>query len=135
MEDYWINSIGKTLYKKTIDKYNKKMWLVNDNKKIDTFKWSPKGATLKSGPRAAWDKAISAYPIKKNGYNDFFDKLNKKKVKVILNCKFKVKNLQNKKFIINNKIKKFDVVISTISPDFYFKKKIWRTPFYRKRFS
>ena len=65
MEDYWINSIGKTLYKKTIDKYNKKMWLVNDNKKIDTFKWSPKGATLKSGPRAAWDKAISAYPIKK----------------------------------------------------------------------
>ena len=60
MEDYWINSIGKTLYGKTIEKYNKKMWLVNDNKKIDTFKWSPKGATLKKGPRAAWDKAISA---------------------------------------------------------------------------
>ncbi len=134
MEDYWINSIGKTLYKKTIDKYNKKMWLVNDNKKIDTFKWSPKGATLKSGPRAAWDKAISAYPIKKNGYNDFFDKLNKKKVKVILNCKFKVKNLQNKKFIINNKIKKFDVVISTISPDFYFKKKFGELPFIGRDF-
>ena len=74
MEDYWINSIGKTLYGKTIEKYNKKMWLVNDNKKIDTFKWSPKGATLKKGPRAAWDKAISAYQIKHNGYNDFFDK-------------------------------------------------------------
>ena len=40
------------------------MWLVDDNKKIDTFKWSPKGATLKSGPRAAWDKAISAYQLK-----------------------------------------------------------------------
>ena len=69
MEDYWINSIGKTLYGKTIEKYNKKMWLVNDNKKIDTFRWSPKGATLKKGPRAAWDRAISAYPIKLNGYD------------------------------------------------------------------
>ena len=32
MEEYWINSIGKTLYSKTIDKYNKKMWMVKDNK-------------------------------------------------------------------------------------------------------
>ncbi len=134
MEDYWINSIGKTLYKKTIEKYNKKMWLVDNNKKIDTFKWSPKGATLKKGPRAAWDKAISAYPIKKNGYNDFFDKLNKKKVTVILNCKFKVKSLQKKTFIINNRIKKFDIIISTISPDFYFKKKFGELPFIGRDF-
>ena len=47
MEEYWINSVGKTLYSKVIDKYNKKMWMVNSNRKIDTFKWSPKGATLK----------------------------------------------------------------------------------------
>ncbi len=87
MEDYWINSVGKTLYNKTIKNYNKKMWLVNDNKIIDTFNWSPKGATIKSGPRAAWDKAISAYPKKENGYNDFFDKLNKKKLKFILTQK------------------------------------------------
>ena len=39
----------KTLYSKMIDKYNKKMWLVNDVRKIDTFNWSPKGATLKKG--------------------------------------------------------------------------------------
>jgi len=134
MEDYWINSIGKTLYGKTIEKYNKKMWLVNDNKKIDTFKWSPKGATLKSGPRAAWDKAISAYPIKLNGYNDFFDKINKKKIKIILNSNFKVKNLKNKEFIINNKIQKFDIVISTISPDFYFNNKFGELPFIGRDF-
>ena len=134
MEDYWINSIGKTLYGKTIEKYNKKMWLVNDNKKIDTFKWSPKGATLKNGPRAAWDKAISAYPIKQNGYNDFFDKINKKKIKIILNSNFKVKNLRNKEFIINNKIQKFDIVISTISPDFYFNNKFGELPFIGRDF-
>jgi UDP-galactopyranose mutase len=134
MEDYWINSIGKTLYGKTIEKYNKKMWLVNDNKKIDTFKWSPKGATLKRGPRAAWDKAISAYPIKYNGYNDFFDKIDNNKIKIILNSKLKIRNLKNKVFIINNKIQKFDIVISTISPDFYFNNKFGELPFIGRDF-
>ena len=134
MQDYWINSIGQTLYSKTIDKYNKKMWLVNDNKKIDTFKWSPKGATLKKGPRAAWDKAISAYPIKKNGYNDFFDKINKRKIKIILNANFKIKNIKEKKFIINKKIQKFDIVISTISPDTFFNCKYGSLPFIGRDF-
>ncbi len=123
LEEYWINSIGKTLYSKTIDKYNKKMWLVNDNKKIDTFNWSPKGATLKKGPRAAWDKSISAYPIKKNGYNDFFDKILRLKIKVLLGTNLKTINLKKKIFKINNKIEKFDIVISSISPDFFFNSK------------
>lgn len=134
MEEYWIASIGKTLYSKTIEKYNKKMWLVNDVKKIDTFAWSPKGATIKKGPRAAWDKAISAYPIKKNGYNDFFDKINKKKVKILLNTEIKLKNLKNKTFLINNKICKFDIVISTISPDFFFKNSFGKLPYIGRDF-
>ena len=51
LEEYWINSVGKTLYGKFVEKYNKKMWQVSNNKKIDTFGWSPKGATMKSGPK------------------------------------------------------------------------------------
>ena len=81
IEDYWINSIGKTLYSKVIDKYNKKMWLVDSNKKLDTFQWSPKGATIKSGPRRGFSDAISAFPIKANGYNDYFDLVAKLKTK------------------------------------------------------
>ena len=123
LEDYWINSIGKTLYCKFLDKYNKKMWQVS-NKLIDTFGWSPKGATIKSGPRKAWQTSICAYPKKLNGYNDFFDKIyNYKNVKIKLNTDFEVHNLKQKSFYINGKIKKFDIVISTISPDFYYKKK------------
>jgi len=134
MQEYWVNSIGKTLYSKTIDKYNKKMWLVNNNKLIDTFTWSAKGATLKKGPRAAWDESISAYPIKSNGYNDFFDKINKKKVEIKLSSSIKVKNLKNKIFYINNKKRKFDIVISTISPDFFFKKKYGELKFIGRDF-
>ena len=80
MEDFWVNSIGKILYSKVIEKYNQKMWLVDNNKKIDTFTWSPKGATLKKGKSAAWEGVLSCYPIKYNGYNDFFDLLFKKKI-------------------------------------------------------
>jgi UDP-galactopyranose mutase len=134
MEQYWINSIGKTLYLKTIDKYNKKMWLVDDNKKIDTFNWSPKGATLKKGPRAAWDKAISAYPIKNNGYNDFFDGIKKLNIKLKLNSIIKVKNLKKKIFYINGKENTFDIVISTISPDFFFKDKYGELEFIGRDF-
>ena len=134
MEDYWLNSIGKTLYSKTIDKYNKKMWMVDDNKKIDTFNWSPKGATLKKGPRAAWDKAISAYPIKENGYNDYFDKIKSSNLKILLNSTVKVKNLMKKIFYVNKKIEKFDIVISTISPDFYFQNKFGELPFIGRDF-
>ena len=65
-EEYWVSSIGKTLYKKIIDEYTRKMWQVDSNKQIDTFSWSPKGITLKDGPKAAWDNAISGYPFALN---------------------------------------------------------------------
>ena len=61
-EEYWISSVGKSLYEKFVKNYNKKMWKINTNKDFDTFKWSQKGVAIKEGPRAAWDTAISGYP-------------------------------------------------------------------------
>ena len=37
LKDYWISSVGKTLYGKFVDGYSKKMWQIDDNKKIDYF--------------------------------------------------------------------------------------------------
>lgn len=121
LEEYWIGSVGKTLYNKFIDQYNKKMWLVDSCKDIDTFNWSPKGVALKDGPRAAWDTAISAYPIAKNGYNDYFD-FSTKNAKVILNTAFSKIDLIKKEVIINSERYKFDIIINTISPDLLFEK-------------
>ena len=130
MEEYWINSVGKTLYSKVIDKYNKKMWMVNSNRKIDTFKWSPKGATLKkSNNKAAWSEAISCYPIKLNGYNDFFDNVKKLNTRIYLNSVVKKISVKNKIFKINNKTIKFDIVISTISPHLLLGNKFGTLPF------
>lgn len=119
LEDYWIGSVGNTLYKKMIDKYNNKMWLVDDNKKIDTFSWSPKGVNIKSGPRAAWDNAISAYPYAPDGYNKFFD-LTTQNVKVLLSTKIEKYDIPNSSVTINGEKIKFDFIVNTISPDILF---------------
>jgi UDP-galactopyranose mutase len=123
MEDFWVNSIGKILYDKVINTYTKKMWMVQSNKEIDTFKWSPKGATIKRGKAAAWEQAISCYPKKINGYNDFFDQLYNKKIKIKLNSNVKLLSINKKTFLINNKKENFDIVVNTISPDDIFDKK------------
>jgi UDP-galactopyranose mutase len=72
-EDFWERSVGPTLYRKFIKEYTKKMWMVDDNKCIDDFTWSPKGVAIKRGPKEGWDTALSAYPMHKDGYNRFFD--------------------------------------------------------------
>ena len=120
LEEYWIGSVGKILFDKFIDNYNKKMWLVDSCKDIDTFNWSPKGVALKDGPRAAWDSAISAYPIAPNGYNDYFD-FATKNAKVILSKTLDDLDIDKKKVTIDNEKYIFDIIISTVSPDLLFK--------------
>jgi UDP-galactopyranose mutase len=119
LEEYWIRSVGKNLYDKFINDYSKKMWNVVDNKLIDDFGWSPKGATLKKGPRAAWDIAISAYPIALDGYNQYFD-IATKDTKVLLNTTITKFDILNKSIEVNSTIQKYDIIINTISPDILY---------------
>lgn len=119
LEDYWIGSVGPTLYNKFINNYSKKMWQVSDNTEIDTFSWSPKGVALKEGPRAAWDVAISAYPYAHNGYNDYFDLATQDAV-VMLSTTIEKYDIPNRTVVIDGTARTFDVIINTISPDILF---------------
>ena len=135
LEEFWLKAIGPTLYGKIIDNYNKKMWLVNSNKKIDTFKWSPKGYTIKKGSKAAFDDHISCYPYAKDGYNKYFDNILKlKNVKVLFNSTAKNFNLKNRTAYINGKKKNFDILINTISPDEVFNFKYGKLAFIGRDF-
>ena len=118
-EEYWINSVGKTLYNKMINGYTKKIWQVEDNKEIDTFNWSPKGATIKDGPKEAWDEAISAYPYAEDGYNIYFDSITDK-ANILLSSRIDKFDIENKRVHINGVEKKFDIIVNTISPDTLF---------------
>lgn len=121
LEEFWIRSVGKTLFEKTIKNYNKKMWQVKSCKEIDSFKWSPKGYTIKEGSQATFDDRISAYPKEKDGYNSYFDLIPKiKNVKVIFNSILNKVDFKNRIIVVNKKQYKFDILINTIPPDTIF---------------
>ena len=117
LEDYWIASIGRTLYSKVIEGYNKKMWQVEDNREIDTFNWSPKGATIKEGSFACWDGVHSCYPYAPDGYNRYFDIATQGVQHLMLNTVIERFDIENKAVVIDGEKRRFDVIVSTISPD------------------
>lgn len=128
LEEYWIASVGQTLYDKFVHTYTEKMWMVDDCKKIDTFNWSAKGVALKEGPKAAWDTAISAYPIALDGYNQYFD-IATKAAKVTLSTRIEKYDIPNKTVWIKGEKKTFDVIVNTISPDNLFEQCYGKLPF------
>lgn len=116
LEDFWIASVGRTLYDKFINTYSQKMWMVEDNRTIDDFAWSPKGVALKDGPREAWDTAISAYPHAANGYDDYFA-IATRDAKVLLNTRIEAYDLPNKTVTLGGEKRRYDVIVNTASPD------------------
>jgi len=119
LEEFWINSVGPTLYSKFISTYSKKMWQVDSNIELDTFEWSPKGTPLKTGPRAAWDTAISAYPWASNGYNNYFE-IAVAEANVLLSTRIEKYEIEKKLVFFNNKWHKYDLIVNTVSPDQLF---------------
>lgn len=133
LEDFWVASVGETLYGKFIDTYSKKMWMVDDNRTIDDFGWSPKGATLKEGPREAWDTAISAYPIARNGYDDYFD-VATAEVTVRLKTRIETYDLPAKTVVIDGEKLTYDVIVNTASPDLVMNRAFGDLPYIGRDF-
>lgn len=115
-EEFWVQAVGQTLYGKFIDTYSQKMWMVEDNKTIDDFSWSPKGVTLKEGSREAWDTAISAYPVAPDGYDGYFD-VATADANVLLGTRIEAYDIPAKTVTFNGARHTFDVIVNTISPD------------------
>ena len=127
-EQYWIASGGETLYSKFVQNYNKKMWMIDDNRQFDTFTWSPKGVALKDGPRAAWDVAISGYPYDPNGYDKYFD-IATANARVLLNTSVDIFDIQSKKVFHSGDWHYYDLIVNTISPCNLFDKCFGELPF------
>lgn len=128
LEEFWIRSVGPTLYEKFVKNYSKKMWALSDNTLIDDFGWSPKGVALKKGPREAWDQAISAYPISITGYDEYF-KISTEGVNVLLNTQIEHYDIPNKRVTINGEVHYFDIIVSSISPDILFEQCFGELPY------
>ncbi len=116
LEEYWMRSVGPTLYSKFIDQYSKKMWRVASNTEIDDFAFSPKGVALKTGPKAAWTEAISAFPIKRNGYDDYFD-IATRNTQVCLRTAIEAYDVERHRVKIDGAWRAYDIIVSTTLPE------------------
>ena len=137
LEEYWLQSVGETLYDKFIKTYNHKMWMIDDNRKLDTFEWSqknkltddrtkvkeedqlPQTSLIKEGPKDAYEDLFSGYPYAANGYNDYFD-ISTAEATVLLGTTVENYDIPNKTVVINGEKRTFDIIISTIAPDILF---------------
>ena len=133
LEEYWISSVGQSLYDKFIDGYSKKMWQVEDNRKIDDFAWSPKGVALKEGSKEAWDTAISAYPYAADGYDQYFE-LSTAEAKVMLNTQIEKFDLPNKTVVLKGEKKNYDIIVNTAPPDIVMNYAHGELPFIGREF-
>lgn len=119
-EEYWKYSVGQSLYEKFINTYSKKMWQIEDNRQIDDFAFSPKGAALKRGSRQCFEgQKIIAYPTELDGYNSYFDAC-VSGCEVVLNSQVNDFNLDKKRVLVNGEWIEGDILISTASVDSLF---------------
>jgi UDP-galactopyranose mutase len=72
-DEYWKQKVGPTIYDMFVDHYSKKMWMVEDNRVFDIFKWSAKDKPIESGTRDAYKGSFIGYPVPSDGYNGYFD--------------------------------------------------------------
>jgi len=121
LEEYWIKSVGGMLYGKFVREYSAKMWGGLDAREITDFGFTPKGVAIKpaGAPRAAWNEALSGFPVAANGYNSVFAKLTAK-VRVLLNCNVRIDIWRKTIQWPNTDWMRFDLVVSTISPEHLF---------------
>jgi len=72
-DEYYRQKVGPTIYDMFTDHYSRKMWMIEDNRSFDVFKWSAKDKPIESGTREAYKGSFIGYPLDSDGYNGYFD--------------------------------------------------------------
>lgn len=117
LEEFWLMSVGPTLYDKFVDGYSKKMWQIESNAEIIDFGFTTKGVALKTGPKkAAWTEAFAGFPKAPNGYDDYFD-IATVETDVHLNTAAEAYDVERRRVKIDGEWRQYDIIISTLSPE------------------
>ena len=136
-EDFWIYSVGETLYDKFINDYSKKMWQIKNNKALDEFTFSFKNKkedSLKQGSKKCFDgKKTVWYPTHLDGYNRYFDEC-VKDCQVLFSCEVSEFDIYNKRLKIAGQWESADIIVSTISLDKLFNYEYGELPYVGRDF-
>lgn len=114
-EDFWINSVGRTLYEGFVKNYSTKMWDISDNQELDLFIGkSVQNRVLKfENDEYFAGKQHVAYPKNLDAYNTYFEKC-VEGCKVFLNTIPESYNIPKKQVKIKGEWISADIIVSTI---------------------
>jgi len=120
-EEYWIYSVGATLYDKFVKNYSKKMWQIESNTALTDFKFDGKGVQLRTGTKEVRPEFFISYPISLRAWDDYFDIcVNTPGVTVWMDCQIEAFDVQKAAVKVQGEWIKSDVLVSSLSPDILF---------------
>lgn len=74
-EQYWLDAIGPTLYRKFVDRYSRKMWGVESNRQLAAdFEWVNRGTPIRETDTRVYGDQFQGYPAAPNGFNGYFER-------------------------------------------------------------
>jgi UDP-galactopyranose mutase len=134
-EEYWINRVGRTLYNMFVNQYSKKMWMIEDNKIFDIFKWSAKDRPIETGTKTAYKNSYIGYPVDLDGYNKYFD-IMVEGIPVHYNATIASMDLQRREIKLSDgRVFTGDIIVSTIPIDELCDYKYGELPYVGREFS
>lgn len=120
-EEYWIYSVGNTLYEKFVKNYSKKMWQIDSNVLLDDFRFDGKGVELRTGTKEVRPDFYIAYPYHMLGWEEYIRVCEATPgVKVLLNCNIEAYDVDKCSVKVEGSWIKSDILVSSISPDTLF---------------
>ena len=121
LEEYWLASVGPTLYSKFVETYTKKMWQIESNTMLTDFKFDGKGVALRTGTKQVRPEFFVGYPYDLRGWDPFFEQLAATPgITLRLNTRVEAFNVQKPAVRVAGEWLESDILVSSVSPDFLF---------------
>lgn len=122
-EEYWIYSVGPTLYEKFVKNYSRKMWQIESNTVLTDFKFDGKGVGLQTGTRQCKPDHFVAYPVSLSGWDEYFEICAKTPgVTVWLGAEIEAFDVYRPAVRVRGEWIGADLLVSSISPDLLFER-------------
>ena len=117
-EEYWIYSVGPTLYEKFVKSYSRKMWQLESNTLLTDFKFDGKGVKLQTGTREVNPHYHVYYPTGLDGWDRFFGVCAATGgIQVRLGTAIEAFDVRDPGVRVGGQWHRADLMVSSLSPD------------------
>ncbi|MQF67093.1 UDP-galactopyranose mutase [SAR202 cluster bacterium AD-802-F09_MRT_200m] len=121
-EEYWVYSVGQTLYEKFVKGYSEKMWQVESNTALTDFKFDGKGVALRTGTKQVRPDYSVAYPYDIRGWDPYFELCAETPgVTLKLNTRAEEFDVDKPAVKVAGEWIESDILVTSVSPDILFK--------------